>query len=119
MLKRASFTHLLIGAVLMTAAGCSETKSMLNANDTFFAGDPDVVVKAAVEAVEELGFRSVTSAASKVDGTVEAYTARDKKVQIKVKAAGDNVSKVTVKVGSMGDPEVEGKIMDATRKRLK
>ncbi|WP_432799687.1 DUF3568 family protein [Poriferisphaera sp. WC338] len=81
-------------------------------------GDPIKVAAAAKEAVEEMKFTLVSDHADAAGGEVVARTAADKKVTISIEPEGDNISKVTVRVGFFGDETISRDIFDKIQSRL-
>ena len=53
--------------------------------------------------------------AIKVDGKVTAKNAHNETVTINIEQAGDNVSKVSIRVGTTGDEAVSKQILDKTK----
>jgi hypothetical protein len=115
---------LLVGAgALVLMSGCgTDTPGVTNTLGSFSTvinGPPDKVTEAAVRAANDLRLGSVTSQESKVDGTVTARTAQNDAVNITVEQAGENVSKVSIKVGGMGDEGISTQLFDHIRTNLK
>lgn len=111
-----------LGVMFATITGC-ETSSpgVKNYVGTYTANvdaRPDKVTNAARKAVEELKLTNVTSTATKIDGRVRAWTAQNEEVQINVEQAGDNVSKISIRVGASGDEAVSKQILDRTKSNL-
>ena len=79
---------------------------------------PDKVTQAARKAVEELKLLEINSSGTKVDGKVTAKTAQNDAVTIDVEKAGDNVSKVSIRVGTLGDEAMSKSIMDKIKGNL-
>ena len=80
---------------------------------------PDRVVKAAEAALEELEFKLVSASGTKLDGRIKARTAQGKDIVIMVEKEGEDVSKVTVKVGTLGDETISLAIIEKTKEHLK
>jgi hypothetical protein len=79
---------------------------------------PDKVTAAAKSAVQDMQLTNVNSTATAIDGKVTAETAQGQDVTIDVAQAGDNISKVTVRVGATGDDAVSQQIIDKIKKDL-
>jgi hypothetical protein len=110
---------LVAGAVLLLAVpGCQTTKKVTGTHYAHFSASPDQVVAAAEKALAELELQTISSSSSKLDGWIEARTAQDKKVEIKVKLEGEGVSKASVKVGALGDETISEAIIQKTRAQL-
>jgi len=79
---------------------------------------PDKVTTAAQKAVDDLKFNQIMGNGTKVDGKVTAKTAQGDDVSIDIAQAGDNVSKVTIRVGATGDEAVSKQIVDRIKSHL-
>jgi len=79
---------------------------------------PDKVTTAADAACEDLKLTNIDSTATKVDGQVRAYDAQGQEVAIDVEQAGDNVSKVSVRIGVTGDAAMSRQIVDHIKSHL-
>ena len=55
---------------------------------------------------------------TKIDGVVTAKNAKDDTITITIEQAGDNVSKVSIRVGKTGDEAVSKQILDRTKDNL-
>ncbi|TVQ60009.1 MAG: DUF3568 family protein [Phycisphaerales bacterium] len=108
------------GCVAVAAAGAAtagvlyvrgELRSTVNA-------DVPAVVESAERAVNEMGFSLVSAASDEAEGEVIARTARDRRVQIRVRSEGDNVSRYTIRVGSFGDEALSRTIDENIRAGL-
>jgi hypothetical protein len=81
-------------------------------------GTPDKVTKAARSSVEDMKLDDVGSNSTAIDGKVTARTAQGQNVTIDIEQAGDNVSKVTVRVGDTGDQAVSQEIIDRIKNNV-
>ncbi len=90
--------------------GCVVTRVAANTTDT---------TAAARKAVESLKLTSVTSQATAVDGIVTARTAQGDDVKISIDRDGDNVSKVSIRVGTWGDESTSLSIIEKMRETIK
>jgi len=107
------------GAVAFPALpGCQTAQKVTGTRFAHFSADPDQVVEAAKEALDELDLQMISSAATKLDGQIEAKTAQGKTVSITVEKEGEGVSKVGVKVGTFGDETISNAVIEKTRARL-
>ena len=79
---------------------------------------PEKTTKAAKKALEELNFVAISVTSTKVDGRVTAKTAQDTDITVSIEQAGDNVSKVCVRVGTGGDPAVSTQIIEKIKSNL-
>jgi hypothetical protein len=78
------------------------------------------VTTAAYKACEDLKLSNINSGSggSTVDGEVTATTAQGENVTIDIKQNGDNVSKVTIRVGAAGDDAVSQQLVDRIKSHL-
>jgi Protein of unknown function (DUF3568) len=90
--------------------GCVVTRVAANTTDA---------TAAARKAVESLKLTSVTSQATAVDGIVTARTAQGDDVKISIDRDGDNVSKVSIRVGTWGDEATSLSIVEKMRESIK
>lgn len=74
---------------------------------------------AARKAVESLKLTSVTSQATSIDGIVTARTAQGDDVTISIDREGDDVSKVSIRVGTWGDEATSLSIIEKMRETIK
>lgn len=99
--------------------GCQTIKKVTGTHYAHMSATPDRVVKAAEAALEDLEFKLVSASATKLDGRIKARTAQGKDIIIMVEKEGEDVSKVTVKVGTLGDETISLAILEKTREHLK
>jgi Protein of unknown function (DUF3568) len=95
--------------------GASET---LGSYSTMIDSTPDKVTNAAQKAAQDLKLQNVQSQGTAVDGYVTAQTAQGDDVRIDIAQAGDNVSKVTIRVGATGDESVSKQLVDGIKSHL-
>ena len=74
--------------------------------------------RAARKTAENMKLMDIASSHSDVDGKVTARTADDSVVTINVEQAGDNVSKVSIRVGTAGDENISKQIYDGIKSNL-
>jgi hypothetical protein len=109
-------------AFLFSQSGCSTEQP--GATDTLGTysvnvdSTPDKVTDAANKACQDLKLSDINSNGSKVDGRVVARTAQGDDVTINIEQAGDNVSKVSVRVGSTGDQSISKQLVDRIKSHL-
>lgn len=75
--------------------------------------------EAARRALEELKLSGVTATSTSLDGVASATTAQGDKVNVSIEREGEDVSKVSVKVGTWGDEATSLAIIDKMRANLK
>jgi hypothetical protein len=123
-MKFALFTLGLIcmGAFLFNATGCSTAEpgatDMLGNYSTHVDASPDKVTTAASKACEDMKLADINSNGSKVDGKVTARTAQGDEVTIDIEQAGENVSKVSIHIGTTGDEAVSKQLVDKINSHL-
>lgn len=112
-----------MGFLFTNLTGCSTTDQpgtnyALGSYSTMVAASPDKVTDAAKKSAEDLKLLDIVGAGTKVDGNVSAHTAQGDAVQIDIVQAGENVSKVTIRVGSTGDEAVSRQLIDRIKSHL-
>ena len=112
-----------LGLSLSALGGCETSKpgvkDIAGTYSTIVSAAPDKATAAARKAVEDLKLADITSTATKVDGKVTARTAANDEITIEIEQAGDNVSKVSVRVGVTGDEAVSMQILDRIKNSTK
>ncbi len=78
-----------------------------------------VVWKATEKAVNELQLAVIDKYSDVVAGRLEAFTADNKKVRINLKRIGDNITEVTIRIGTFGDEELSRFILSKIERHLK
>jgi hypothetical protein len=110
-----------LGLGLMVLSGCETNspgeKDTLGTYSVMVDGRPDKVTKAATESVQDMKLTDIVSTGTTIDGKVMAKDAQSDNVEIDIEQAGDNVSKVTVRVGA-GDEAISHQILDRIKKNL-
>jgi len=124
-MKTATFILAIFGlSAFLIQAGCATdqpgTTNTLGFYSTNVDGRPDKVTTAAYKACEDLKLSNINSGSggSTVDGEVTATTAQGENVTIDIKQNGDNVSKVTIRVGAAGDDAVSQQLVDRIKSHL-
>ena len=93
-------------------------KNVAGTYSVMLDGTPDKVTKAAQKAAEDLKLANINATSTKVDGKVTATTAQNTDVMINIEQAGDNVSRVSVRVGASGDGDISQQLIDRTKSNL-
>jgi hypothetical protein len=105
-----------VGFFLLNLAGCQTdtpgATNTLGSYSTMVDGRPDKVTAAAQKAAADLKLLDIVGNGTKIDGKVTARTAQGDTVTIDIEQAGDNVSKVTIRVGATGDDAVSKQLVD-------
>jgi ABC-type glycerol-3-phosphate transport system substrate-binding protein len=107
---------MMVAGLMLT--GCQGMKEAAGTYEAYLQGTPQQVVGAAKTALDDMDMKFVTHAATSMDGSVSAKTAQNKQIDIKVTKAGDNVSKMSVRVGVLGDQSISDAVIRETKERL-
>lgn len=111
-----------MGSFLVTLTGCTTdtpgATNTLGYYSTSVDGAPDTVTAAAQKSAADLKLSDIVANSTKVDGKVTAKDAQGTNVTIDIKQNGDNVSKVTIRVGVAGDEAMSKQLMDGIKKHL-
>ncbi|MBS0663950.1 MAG: DUF3568 family protein [Verrucomicrobia bacterium] len=78
----------------------------------------DHTFKASQRAVQQLEFAKVSEAKDALLGKITVRNAADKKIEIKIERAGDNLTKVSIRVGTFGDETLSMAILDKIKSNL-
>jgi len=95
--------------------GATETLGVYSTN---VDGAPDKVTAAAQKAAADLNLSDIVGNGTKVDGKVTAKNAQGDVVTIDIVQAGDNVSKVTIHIGTTGDEAVSKQLIDKIKSHM-
>jgi len=123
MIRTSVCTLVSLLAILTLLVGCSTSepgvKNTMGTLTTTVEANPPRVAKAAEAVLKDLGVAKaaeavlkdlelirVHSTSTEVDGEAFGYTASDKKVGVSIKQEGENLSKVSVRVGAFGDEDL-------------
>jgi|ERR1700722_22265 len=123
-MKLAILPLCLLGLGLMvTNFGCSNTdqpgaQEVMGSYTTMIDSSPDKVTNAAQKAAEDLKLADITAQGTKIDGQVTAHDAHGDDVSINIQQAGENVSKVVIRVGATGDEAVSKQLVDRIKSHL-
>lgn len=111
-----------MGAFLFNSIGCETsqpgTTDTLGTYTTHLDAAPDAVTTAAQKACEDLKLADIQGNGTKVDGQVTAQTADGTAVTINISQDGDNVSKVSIRVGTTGDQSISQQLVDRMKSHL-
>jgi outer membrane murein-binding lipoprotein Lpp len=114
--KLATAAAVMLSVTLL--AGCQTVSKATGTQFAYFSADPDRVARAVDDALDSLELTTISSSATKLDGQIEARTAQGQTVEIKIKKQDSGVSKMSVKVGTLGDKTVSNAIIEGTRTKL-
>ena len=105
--------NFLLVSIAILAQGCVVAAVGLGAAGTiaYVSGDLesveakniDVVYSASLEAAKELQLAVLSKSKDALTATITARDAEDKKVQIKMKAESELTTKISIRVGTLGD----------------
>jgi hypothetical protein len=114
-----------LGFLACSQIGCANAKgvgdektSAFSGTQTILYGDPVAVTNAAKSVAEELQLTLVSSSASGLDGKVIARTAKNVKVTVDVKTAGESYSRVTIHAGGFGDRTIQKTYLERIKAKL-
>lgn len=111
-----------VGFFLVNLTGCQTdtpgATNTLGSYSTMIDGSPDKVTAAAQKAADDLKLTDIVGNGTTVDGKVTAKTAQGDVVTIDIEQAGQNVSKVTIRVGATGDDAVSKQLVDRIKSHL-
>ena len=116
-LRRVALVALTVAAA-MAPVSCRTVRKATGTQETFFHASPDRVIAATEAAMKELDLTVTYAVSSKIDGKIVGRTAQDKQITIRVERETDEVSRVTIKVGYIGDKAIAHAIIEETKKRL-
>jgi hypothetical protein len=114
---------LLTGSFGLAGLTACETESpgatdMLGVYSTNVDAGTEKVTAAAQKAAADLNLTEIVANGTSIDGKVTAKDAQGDVVTINIEQAGDNVSKVTIHVGTTGDEAVSKQLMDKIKSHL-
>jgi hypothetical protein len=100
---------MILGALVFTTTGCKSTheedvKSNLRKQWTEVAANTEKTTEAAKEVLAGEELKDVVAKSTAVDGTATGKMADGTKVEVTIKKKSDNISHVSVVVGSLGSP---------------
>ena len=126
---RTLILSIIIGLLLATQTGCLLLAAGAGAGTTVayvkgdteavIDGDTKAVTAASEKAMKDLELFVISSEATGFDGKVNGRTAGDTKVVVVVKRYGENLSKVSVRVGNFGDGGMQEALVEKIRENLK
>ena len=117
-LRRTALVALTV-AVALAPVSCRTVRKVTGTQEVFYQASPDRVVAATEAAMKALDLTVIHAVHSKIDGKIVGRTAQDKQITIRVERQGDEMSRVAIKVGYIGDKAIGHAIIAETKKRLK
>lgn len=70
------------------------------------------------EVIEDMGLRIERSEVTEIDGDLVAYTARDRKIHLRVDSIDDAQSQLSIRIGSLGDENLSLRIYQRIEEAL-
>lgn len=109
-----------LSGCLLVAAGAGVGAATYAMSDAEGAAPntPAEVIAAAEEVAAQMDLVLLSSVSSEVDGMLEAQTATDKKVQVKATRESDELTSISVRVGTFGNEELAQHILTRILRRL-
>jgi hypothetical protein len=110
-----------MGCLLLAAGAGAGTGVAYVKGDTDAVIDADTktVTAASERAMKDMELYVISSAATGLDGRVDGRTAGDTKVVVVVKHYGENLSKVSVRVGNFGNSVMQDELLEKIRENIK
>lgn len=108
-----------VGGAAGAAAGAGTIAYIKGELKSTEAYNVPTVWKATEMAVDELQLVVTDKYSDETAGKLEAITADNKKVRISLKRVGDNITEITIRVGTFGDEELSRFILSKIQKNLK
>jgi len=115
----------LVLALALTAVvvgGCTTgspgTKNVMGTVTTNISSPAEKVSHAAKAALEDLKLKDINAVITTIDGKITGKTADNTTVTVSVSTAGENVSKVDVRVGVGGDEALSLDILNRIKQKL-
>ena len=105
-------------AAALAPLSCRTVRKATGTQEAFFQASPDRVIVATEAAMRELDLTVIHAVHSKIDGKIVGRTAQDKQITIRVAREGDEMSRMAIKVGYIGDKAIGYAIIAETKKRL-
>jgi len=103
-------------------AGCStSTPGVTNELGTIqatFGAAPPAVTDATATTLRNMDLTVDRKDATDIDGIVVARTAQDREVTVKINRAGDQMSRVSMRIGLFGDEQASIAVLDRIRRQL-
>lgn len=114
---------ILLGASL---AGCNAVKSGTEATVGYIRGEyiqftvknVSTVCRATVSAMDQLKVTISEQACDELTGRIVARNAQDQKITIKIKRTGEDLTRIAIQVGAMGDEKQSQAIYNMIKAKL-
>ncbi len=112
---------LLTSGCLLLAAGAGAGAGVIYAQgdlEAHLSASPSQIASATERAFKELNIKKTAFTSSDLEAEILGKTATDKRVVVKTKAQADNISSVSIRVGTVGDQALSQTILDKIKKNL-
>lgn len=107
---------------MIGATGCSSPQTGVKTSwgklSAYLDAMPPQVIAAAEQVAEDMELKVESSASTQLDGRLVARTAQDKSIKVNVERYGDNISAITIKVGTWGDEKLSLEYFNAIQAKL-
>ena len=124
--KRGSAVAVVVLLVGLAFSGCSAVKSGSEATIGYIRGEyiqytakkVSAVCSASVGALDQLKVTISEQACDELTGRIVARNAQDAKITIKISRTGENLTRVAIQIGALGDKRQSQAIFNMILKRL-
>jgi len=113
-----SLIHLQGCAVALVGAGAGSVAYLKGNLEAVLEEDVSQVYKATLKALDELEISATKKEKDALAAVIVGRTAADKKITIKLKAAENNLTKLSIRVGMFGNQAQSRRIYDEIKKSL-
>lgn len=100
------------------AAGAGTVAYLRGELDTTLAGDVAALSGATTRALDELRIAKINEDRTAVDAAIRGRTGQDRKVDIRLNRATDNLTRVRIRVGVFGDEELSRLLLEKIKAKL-
>lgn len=113
-----SLIHLQGCAAVLVGAGAGSVAYLKGNLEAVLEKDVSQAYQAALKALDELEISTTKKQKDALAAVIVGRTAADKKITIKLKAAENNLTKLSIRVGVFGNQAQSRRIYDEIRKNL-
>ena len=112
-------TILLTSGCLVAAAGAAGGVLYAKGDlESTLSATPAKIAAATEKAFAEMKISKTSAVSSDLDAEIIGRSATDKKVVVKSKAKGENISSISIRVGTFGDEDLSQVIFNKIKKNL-
>lgn len=116
------FTLMLMAIVTAGLVGCSSPQTGVKTSwgklHAYLDAMPPQVIAAAQQVAKDMELTVESAQATQLDGRLVARTARDTSIKVNVERYGDNISAISIKVGTWGDESLSLEYFNAIQAKL-